>query len=85
MKALQNFAIIPAMENPDVQRSGCRLKAVNGTDGKPVIRVELFHQTVPLLAGTTVEFELLAGTTMAQARTLVDAANDRILNVVVRK
>jgi len=73
------------MENTEVQRSGCRFKAVNGPDGKPVIRVELFHQTVPLLGGATVEFELLAGTTMAQARSVVDAANERVLNVVVRK
>lgn len=73
------------MENAEVQRSGCRFKAMNGTDGKPVVRVELFHQTVPLLAGAVVEFELLAGTTLAQAKTLVDAANDRILNVVVKK
>jgi len=82
---MENFAIITAMTNSHVERSGCRLKAINGADGKPVIRMELFHQTVTLLAGATVEFELLSGTSLAQARTLADSANERILNVVVTK
>jgi len=73
------------MDTSKEQRSGCRFKAVNGADGKPVIRVELFHDTVASLAGATVDFEMLPGTTIAQARTLVDAANDRILNIVVSK
>ena len=67
------------------QRSGCRFKATNGPDGKPVIQLELFHQTVSLLGGATIEFELLSGTSLAQAKNLSDAANERILNVVVSK
>jgi len=73
------------MTTPQVERSGCRFKAVNGADGKPVIRMELFHQTVATLAGATVEFELLGGTSLAQAKNLADSANERILNVVVTR
>ena len=73
------------MTTPHVERSGCRFKAITGADGKPVIQLELFHQTVSLLTGATVEFELLSGTSLAQARTLADSANERILNVVVSK
>ena len=73
------------MDTAKVERGGCRFKAVKSSDGKPVIRMELFHNTVPLLTGLTIEFELLSGSTMGQAESLTDAANDRILGVVVSK
>jgi len=73
------------MTTPQVERSGCRFKAINGADGKPILRVELFHTTVSALAGATVDFELLSGTTLAQARALADSVNERILSVVVSK
>ncbi|MBV9572547.1 MAG: hypothetical protein JOY93_00725 [Acidobacteriales bacterium] len=65
------------------ERGACRLVAVAGQDGKPVIRVELFHQTVPFLANTTLEFELLGGTTLQQAKTLAESINDRIVGLAV--
>jgi hypothetical protein len=68
-----------------VERGSCRFKAVKGPDGKSTVQVELFHNTVPLLQGITLEFELLSGSTIEQARTLADAANDRILGVIVSK
>jgi len=73
------------MTSPQVQHDGCRFKAIQAADGKPILRIELFHGTVSLLAGTTLDFELLAGTTLAQARSLADAANERILSLVVTK
>ncbi len=68
-----------------VERGGCRFKAVKGADGKPTVQVELFHNTVTLLQGMTLEFELLSGSTIEQARALADAANDRVLGVIVSK
>jgi hypothetical protein len=70
------------MTTSQVERSGCRFKAIHGADGKPIIRMELFHNTVSL-AGVTLDFELLAGTTLAEAHRLADAASERILNVVI--
>lgn len=72
------------MDTPKTQRGSCRLKAVAGTDGKPVIKLEIF-QTVPLLADVSIEFELLGGTTLEQARKLADSINERILAVVAAK
>jgi hypothetical protein len=72
------------MTTSQTERSGCRFKATNGADGKPIIRMELFHPTLSL-AGATVDFELLAGTTPAQAQKLADAASERILNVVITR
>ncbi len=73
------------MEEPKSERGSCRFKAVRAADGKPVIQVELFHNTVTLLKDLTIEFELLSGSTIDQARSLTDAANDRILGVIVSR
>ena len=73
------------MESPKVEHGSCRFKAVKGPDGKPVIHLELFHKSVTSPEGITIEFELLSGSTIEQAKSLRDAANDRILGVIVSK
>jgi hypothetical protein len=69
----------------NVERGACRFKAVKGPDGKATVQIELFHNTVKLLDGMSLEFELLSGSTIEQARALADAANDRVLGVIVSK
>jgi hypothetical protein len=64
------------------ERGGSRF-VVRTEEGKPVIQLELFHDTLSLLASVTIGFELLSGVTPDQARTLVDAMNERIVGVVV--
>jgi hypothetical protein len=64
------------------ERGGCRF-VVTTDEGKPQIRLELFHDTVSSLRSTKVEFEVLSGTTADQARTLVGAMNEMILGVIV--
>jgi hypothetical protein len=64
------------------ERSGCRFVA-QADEGKPVIRLDLFHDTVVRLNSLSVGFELLSGTTVEQARALVDAMNERIVGVIV--
>ena len=64
------------------ERGGCRF-VVTTDEGKPQIRLELFHDTVSSLRSTKVEFEVLRGTTADQARTLVGAMNEMILGVIV--
>ncbi len=73
------------MATTNVERGSCRFKAIQGADGKFVIRMEMFHQTVPLLAGATVDFELLNGTTQDHARKLADAINERVTGVAITK
>jgi len=73
------------METTNVERGSCRFKAVQGPDGKFVMRMEMFHQTVPRLAGAKVDFELLNGTTLEQARKLAESVNERVTGVVVSK
>ena len=73
-----------SMIDPGAQKSGCFFVAKAGAQGKPIIRFELFHQTVPTLAGLTVEFELLSGTTLEQAKKLAESIDERIIGICAR-
>jgi hypothetical protein len=73
------------MATTNIERGSCRFKAIQGADGKFVIRMEMFHQTVPLLAGATLDFELLNGTTQDQARKLADSVNERVTGIAISK
>jgi hypothetical protein len=64
------------------ERSGSRFVA-RTDEGKATIELELFHDTVPALKPLSVGFELLSGTTLEQAKKLVDAMNERIVGIVV--
>jgi hypothetical protein len=69
----------------NVERDSCRFKAIQGPDSKCVIRMEMFHQTMPLLAGATVDFELLNGTTLDQAKKVADSMNDRVTGMLISR
>ena len=64
------------------ERSGGRFVA-KADDGTPVIQLELFHDTVPGLKAISIAFELLRGTTVQEAKALVEAMNERIVGVIV--
>jgi hypothetical protein len=65
------------------ERSGSRFVVTNTDSDKPLIRLELFHDTVVGLRSITLGFEVLSGTTLEQTRTLVDMMNERIIGVAV--
>jgi len=69
--------------SPNVQKSNCRFQASKAKDGNPTIKLELFHPTISSLAGVTIEFELMGGTTAREAKALADAVNDRIIAIVL--
>jgi hypothetical protein len=64
------------------ERSGSKFVA-RSDEGKAVIQLELFHDTVPALKPLSVAFELLGGTTLEQAKALVDVMNDRVVGIIV--
>jgi hypothetical protein len=66
-----------------MERSGSRFIVGKTNDDKLSILLELFHDSVPSLKALSVGLELLGGTTSAQARTLVEAMNERIVGIVV--
>ena len=65
------------------ERSGCRFVVAKTDEGKLVIQLELFHETVSHLKSFTVGFEVLGGVTPEQVRTLVDSMNEKIVGVIV--
>ena len=67
----------------DSERGSCRFLVTKTDEGKPMIQLELFHDTVSVLRSLKVEFEVLSGTTADQARILVGAMNEMILGVIV--
>jgi hypothetical protein len=69
----------------NIERGSCRFKAIQGADGKCIIRMEMFHQTVPILKDAMVDFELLNGTTLDQARKLAESVNDRVTGILITK
>jgi hypothetical protein len=66
-----------------IERGGCRFVVTKTDKGTPVIKLELFHDTVSHLRALSVGFEVLGGVTFEQARTLADAMNERIIEVVI--
>ena len=65
------------------ERGGCRFAVAQTDEGKRVIQLEMFHDTVPRLSSLVIGFEVLSGVTVQQAQTLVDAMNEKIVGVVV--
>jgi len=53
------------------------------SEGKPLIVMELFHETVPHLSRITLAFEVLSGITLEQTRELIEKMNDQIVGVMV--
>jgi len=65
---------------PNVER---RFNIRKTSDGKPLIEMELFHNTVPSLSSAMLGFEVLSGITLEQARELAEKMNDYIVGVIV--
>jgi hypothetical protein len=80
-----NIAVKSANPMATIERDSCRFKAIQGTDGKFVVRMETFHQTLASLKNAMVDFELLNGTTPDQARKLAESMNDRVTGVLITR
>ena len=65
------------------ERGGCRFVVTQTDEGKPVIQLQLFHDSVPMLSSVSIGFEVLSGISVQQARTLVDAMNEKIVGIIV--
>ena len=66
-----------------IERGSCRFNLRKTSEGKPVIEMEMFQNTVPHLAAVTLRFEVLSGITIEQTRDLIERMNDQIVGVVV--
>ena len=78
MSSMQN-------KSTNIESSGCRFAVKPKADGKPVLQLELFHSTVPHLEGMVIQFDLLSGATIADARRLAESMNERIIGISLGK
>jgi hypothetical protein len=62
-------------------RSNCRFTVQQASDGKPVLVVQLYQDTIPALKGASFGFDLLSGTRIEVARKLAENLNEQVLNM----
>jgi hypothetical protein len=70
------------MAEPRTERSNCRF-TVQGSDGKPLLVVQLYQDTIPALKGASFGFDLLGGTRVEAAKKLAEMLNEHILDMFV--
>ena len=71
------------MSDTKTDRSNCQFVLERTGDGKPVVMVQLLHETIPVLRNAVVGFDLLSGIRPEQAQKLADVLNEYVLNVFV--
>ena len=80
---LQNLVLIytSRMAETRTERSTCGFQAQTAPDGKPIVVVRRYQETISMLKGATVGFDLLGGTSVEQAKKLTELLNDRVIDI----
>jgi hypothetical protein len=65
------------------ERSNCRFVIQKSADGKPVLLISLYQETIPSLKNAVLGFDLLGGLPLGAAQKLADAMNEQILDMFV--
>jgi hypothetical protein len=65
------------------ERSNCRFSIQQSVDGRPVLVINLFQNTISSLKNSVIGFDLLGGLPPATARKLADMMNEHILDLFV--
>jgi hypothetical protein len=68
------------MTDKKTDRSNCRF-AVQMIDGKHILAVQLYQDTIPVLKDVAIGFDLLGGTRVEDARKLADLLNERVIDI----
>lgn len=72
-----------AIQMPKTERSNCRFIVQQAENGKPVLVLQFFQQTISVLKEATLGFDLLGGTQAEEAKKLVEMLNERVLDMFV--
>jgi len=65
------------------ERSNCRFIVQLTRDGKPILVVERFQDTIPMLRQTLIGFDLLGGTRFEDGKKLAEMLNEHVLDLFV--
>jgi hypothetical protein len=71
------------MVDKKTERSSCRFTVQKASDGKPLIVVQLYQDTIPMLKGVSIGFDLLGGTRVEEAEKLAGMMTERVLGMFV--
>jgi hypothetical protein len=71
------------MAQTKTERSNCRFVVQQTLDGKSLIVVQPYHDTISALQTAVLGFDLLAGTRLEQARKITELLNEHVLDVFV--
>ncbi|MFZ1918814.1 MAG: hypothetical protein WAU58_14665 [Terriglobales bacterium] len=71
------------MAEQKTERSNCRFTVQQDTDGKPLLVVQLYHDTIPALKGVMLGFDLLGGTQVETAKKFAAMLNEHVLDMFV--
>jgi|HubBroStandDraft_2_1064218.scaffolds.fasta_scaffold383506_2 hypothetical protein len=63
------------------ERSNCHFEVQQASDGKPVLVLQLYQDSVPALKGTTLGFDLLGGISVEQAKKVAETLNEHVLDL----
>jgi KaiC/GvpD/RAD55 family RecA-like ATPase len=63
------------------ERSNYHFAAQQASDGKPVLVVQLYQDSIPLLKGASMGFDLLGGIGGEQAKKLAEMLNEHVLDL----
>jgi hypothetical protein len=64
------------------ERSNCHF-AVQRIGGRPLLVVQLFQDTIPMLKGASLGFDLLGGTRIEDAKKMAEMLNEHIIDMFV--
>jgi hypothetical protein len=71
------------MAEKKTERSNCRFTVERASDGKPILVVELFQDTIPMLRQVLIGFELLGGMRIEDGKKLAEMLNEHVLDLFV--
>ena len=70
------------MDTAKAQRAGVGF-AIGRQESQIILNVRIHHDTIPILRGVRIGFELLNGLTPEQGKRIIDVLNENIVGVLV--
>ena len=71
------------MAEKKTDRSNCRFTVQQGSEGKVLLAVQLYQDTIPLLKGVSLGFDLLGGMRVEEARKVAEVLNEHVLDIFI--
>ena len=71
------------MAEKKTDRSNCRFTVQQGSEGKVLLVVQLYQDTIPLLKDVSLGFDLLGGMRVEEARKVAEVLNEHVLDIFI--